>query len=261
MPAAETAAETAAAPAGEQTIASVWTRPRRPQRQPSALGREQIVAEAVALLDEEGIAALSMRKLGARLGSGATSIYWHVPSKDELVELVVDEVYGELRAPDLQGADAADPAVWRAATVEYARSVRAMVLRHTWVGGLLGESGLSYLGPNMMRLSDGMLGLYRAAGFTLLKANDAITTVTAYVLGMATGEAAMLTTIARSGVSEQEWVAALLPTAERAAQPYPHLRELYVAYRAVDPEVGREDGFGYGLERILDGLQAEGFRG
>jgi AcrR family transcriptional regulator len=242
-------------PAEDQTIASVWTRSRRSGRHASALSREQIVTEAVALLDEEGISALSMRKLGARLGSGATSIYWHVPSKDDLVELVVDEVYGELTVPDLQDVDATDPAVWRAAATEYAHSVRAMILRHPWIGSLFGEAGLSYLGPNMMRLSDGMLGLFRAAGFSLLAANDAISTITAFVLGMATAEASTLTAIARSGKDEQEWLAALMPAAEQAAQPYPHLSELYAAYKQKDSHTGRTDGFTYGLDLILDGLQ------
>jgi AcrR family transcriptional regulator len=245
-------------PAEEPTIASVWTRPRRAGRSSTALSREQIVTGAVELLDEEGISALSMRKLGARLGSGATSIYWHVPSKDELVELVVDEVYGELTVPELVSDDPTSPAAWRAAATEYADGVRSMILRHPWMSGLLGEAGLSYLGPNFMRLSEGMLGLFRSAGFSLLAANDAISAISAFVVGMASGEASMLTAIARSGKDEQEWVAALMPAAERAARDYPHLRELYAAYQAqvAGPEAEREDGFAYGLGLILDGLEA-----
>ena len=70
-------------------IASPWNRPQKRRTQP-ALSREQIVAEAFALLDAEGIDALSMRKLGARLNAGATSLYTHVANKEELLALVVD---------------------------------------------------------------------------------------------------------------------------------------------------------------------------
>src|SRR3954449_2777040 len=87
---------------------SVWTRPQR--RQKEQLTRERIVAEAIRLLDDEGLEALSMRTLGQRLGAGATSLYRHVASKDELIELVADEVYGEIEVPE-----PSDPSSWRLA--------------------------------------------------------------------------------------------------------------------------------------------------
>lgn len=95
-------------PADKPPIPSVWARPRARRAQP-ALSRERIVAEAVRLLDEEGMEALSMRGLAVRLGTAATSLYRHVANKDELIELVVDELYGELEVPDPVGATG-----WRA---------------------------------------------------------------------------------------------------------------------------------------------------
>src|SRR5690348_10986222 len=68
-------------------ITSVWTREKRPSKSPT-LSRAQIVRAAMEILDTEGMDALSMRRLGSRLGAGATSIYWHVAHKDELLELV-----------------------------------------------------------------------------------------------------------------------------------------------------------------------------
>src|ERR687893_1971585 len=79
---------------------SVWTRPRRARGGQPALSREQIVRAAIEILDAEGAAGLSMRRLGTRLGSGATSLYWHVAHKDELLELAVDEVLGEVYVPE-----------------------------------------------------------------------------------------------------------------------------------------------------------------
>jgi len=84
------------APPIPPNLGSVWTRPQPQRRQKEQLTRERIVAEALRLLDEEGMEALSMRSLGQRLGAGATSLYRHVASKDELIELVADAVYGEI---------------------------------------------------------------------------------------------------------------------------------------------------------------------
>lgn len=235
-------------PADEQPIPSVWTRPRRKREQP-ALSREHIVAEAVRLLDADGIEALSMRKLGTRLDAGATSLYRHVGNKDELIELVVDEVYGELDVPD-----AGDPADWRTAVAHSAHSLRAMALRHPWVASVLGQVGLSHLGPNLIRMSDRMLALFRSAGFPSAEADQAMKTVIAYVVGTATSEASYLSVLARSGRSEQEFLESLRPSTEEAVQDHPGLREGYAAQFGKDPGQVRDENFTYGLERILDGL-------
>ncbi|MER6916667.1 TetR/AcrR family transcriptional regulator [Streptomyces sp. NPDC000594] len=237
-------------PVDSQQIPSVWARPRARREQP-ALSREQIVSEAVRLLDTEGIDALSMRKLGTRLGAGATSLYRHVANKDELIELVVDEVYGELDVPDSD--DAAD---WRAAATLRAHSMRSMILKHPWIASVLGEMGVAYLGPNMMRLSDRMLAMFETAGFPLDEADNAVRMVFAYVTGMTTSEAAWLTMLARSGQTEQDWMRRLWPAAEEAAQDYPRLQQGYAAQRDQDPSATRDRNFAYGLDRILDGLEA-----
>ncbi|WP_067463188.1 TetR/AcrR family transcriptional regulator [Nocardia amamiensis] len=230
--------------AEKQPVGSVWTRPRRGREQP-ALTREQIVAEAVALLDAEGMEALSMRQLGARLNAGATSLYRHVTNRDELIELVVDEVYGEISVPEI-----GDPAQWRTATQECAMILRAMILRHPWMASTLGQVGLSYLGPNVMRLNDRMVGLFEAGGFPVDEASDGIGTVISYVVGMGIAEAAYLTLLVRSGKTEQEWLAELRPAAEEAAREFPRVQEDWNQ----DPEQRRERKFRYGLDRVLDGL-------
>jgi AcrR family transcriptional regulator len=235
-------------PAPEQSLPSVWTRPRHKREQP-ALSRQQIVTEAVRLLDAEGIDALSMRRLGARLGAAATSIYWHVASKDELVELVVDAAYGELEVPE-----ADDAAGWRAAVTGFAHSLRSMLLRHPWMASLLPQAGLAHLGPNLMRMTDRLAALFETAGFTGRELRQAVNTVISYVLGVATTEAAWLTMVARAGVSEQEWVERLYPAAQAAAQAYPRLRR-YAEQPAPAPHKTREEDFDYGLERVLDGLE------
>ncbi|MEU6715579.1 TetR/AcrR family transcriptional regulator [Nonomuraea sp. NPDC046802] len=237
-------------PADEQPIPSVWAKPRREREQP-ALSRELIVAEAVRLLDEEGAGALSMRRLGARLNAGATSLYRHVGNKDELFELAVDEVYGEL--PLLAAEDGGD---WRETVARVAHGMRATILRHHWLAAKIGEVGLAYLGPNMLRYSEHMLGVFETAGFALDEADNALSAVTAYVLGISTGEAAWAAMVARSGQSRQEWAERLWPAAERAVRDYPRLRARYAAQRDGDLAASNDDSFDYGLQRLLDGLQA-----
>ncbi|MFF5209449.1 TetR/AcrR family transcriptional regulator [Streptosporangium sp. NPDC000396] len=236
-------------PADKQPIPSVWARRRRSREQP-ALSQDRIVSEAVRLLDEEGIEALSMRSLGTRLGAGATSLYRHVANKDELIELVVDEVYGEIHVPD-----ADDPAAWRAAVAHCARSLRSMVLRHPWVASVLGQVGLIQLGPNVMRQSERMLALFQAAGFAPREAEQAMKALIAYVVGMTTSEAAYLSLLARSGQTEQEWAESLRTTAEQALRDHPRMQDGYAARGDDDPGKIREEDFSYGLERVLDGLE------
>ncbi|WP_035846531.1 TetR/AcrR family transcriptional regulator C-terminal domain-containing protein [Kitasatospora azatica] len=224
---------------------SVWTRQQREPDQP-ALSQAAIVREAIAMLDTDGIEALSMRKLGARLNAGATSLYRHVATKDELMELVVDEVVAEIVVPAPGTPD------WRAAVTEAAQSFRATALRHPWLSSVLGQAGLAYLGPNLMAFSERLAALFTAAGFP--EPSRAIDTVLSFVIGMSTTEAAWLTTIARSGETEAAFIARLMPAAQQAAADHDHLAEAYAAPLPVDPVEIRDSKFGYGLEVVLDGL-------
>ncbi|MFH8794109.1 TetR/AcrR family transcriptional regulator [Streptomyces sp. NPDC017941] len=233
-------------------IGSVWTRPQRPRRDQPTLSRDQIVAEAVALLDTDGIEALSMRKLGTRLNAGATSLYTHVSNKDELIELVVDEVYGEIRVPRPESGTE-----WRAAAVECGHNVRAAILRHPWIASVLGEVGMAHLGPNMMRLTEDTLELFESGGFTPPRAEVALKTIWAYVIGTAATEAAWLTMLARSGQEEQEWAERVAAISEQAMEPFPRLRQLYAEQGAGAADQTRRSNFDVGLDVILDGLEAQ----
>ncbi|MER6099647.1 TetR/AcrR family transcriptional regulator C-terminal domain-containing protein [Streptomyces sp. NPDC001728] len=229
-------------------VPSVWTRQQTAPDQP-ALSRAAIVREAVVMLDADGIEALSMRKLGARLNAGATSLYRHVATKDELMELAVDEVAAEITVPSPGGP-------WRAAVAGAAGSFRATALRHPWLSSTLGQAGLAYLGPNLMAYSERLAALFTAAGFP--EPSRAIDTVLSYVIGMSTTEAAWLTTVARSGDSEADFIARLMPAAQQAAAGHDHLAEAYTEAAAqvtVDPVALRDDKFAYGLEVVLDGLE------
>ncbi|MFF2088206.1 TetR/AcrR family transcriptional regulator [Nocardia sp. NPDC058176] len=166
----------------------------------SPLSRDQIVAEAIRLLDEEGFDALSMRKLGARLDAGATSLYTHVANKDELLELVVDRVIGEIPVP------APDALRWRAVMHEQAAGVRATMLAHPWITVVLSSAALSYLGPNMMRLTDSLIAILEVADITDEVVDLAADAIFRFIVGSCSSEAAVLMTIARGGLPAEQWV-------------------------------------------------------
>ena len=224
-------------------IPSVWTR----DREQPALSRAAIVREAIAMLDAEGTEALSMRKLGARLNAGATSLYRHVANRDELMELALDEVAAEITVPPIEGQG------WRAAATQAAGSFRAAALRHPWLASVLGQAGLAYLGPNLMSVSERLAALFITAGFP--DPSGAIDALLSYVIGMSTTEAAWLTTVARSGETEAAFVARLLPAARQAAAGYEHLTQAYAGSPPVpDPARLRDVKFANGLDIVLDGL-------
>ncbi|MFG2293872.1 TetR/AcrR family transcriptional regulator [Streptomyces sp. NPDC048603] len=238
--------------AGQKTqpVPSVWARRAAREAEQPGLSQDAIVREAIAMLDADGIEALSMRKLAARLNAGATSLYRHVATKDELMELAVDQVFAEVAVavpPTGSGG-------WRPAATAAAGSFRATALRHPWLSSVLGQAGLAHLGPNLMNFSNRLGSVFVEAGFP--SPSRAIEAICGYVIGMATTEAAWLTTVAKSGESEAEFVARLMPAAQLAAEGHEHLTDAYAeaATDTFDPVAARDAKFDYGLEAMLDGL-------
>jgi AcrR family transcriptional regulator len=135
-----------------------WQRlPERPaRRRRDPISRDAIVATAIRLLDVEGLDALSMRRIADELGTGAASLYWHVGSKDGLLDLVFDHVIGEVAIPE------PDPANWREQVKDIARAQRAVSLRHPYIVRI--SIGRIPMGPNALRYSERTLAILRAAG-------------------------------------------------------------------------------------------------
>lgn len=226
----------------EDPVPSVWARPPKAHR-PPALSRAAIVREAIVMLDEDGIEALSMRKLGARLNAGATSMYRHVATKDELMELAVDEVLGEVTVPP------ADEEDWRTTVAGCAHSFRATALRHPWLCAELGQAGLAYLGPNLTALSERLITTLADAGFA--EPHTAVDVVFSYAIGMSTTECAWLITVARSGQSEARFLARLVPATDDETGQHPDDR---TETGALGHLAIRDAKFGDGLAIVLDGL-------
>lgn len=99
-------------------------RPGRPKAEQAALDRQRIIVAALALLDAQGIAALSMRRLAAELGVDPMAIYRHLPNKQALLEAIVAQVFSELR---VEGQHAGG---WQEQLRAFARAYRAMARAH-----------------------------------------------------------------------------------------------------------------------------------
>jgi len=135
-------------------------RPARRRREP--ISREAIVAAAVDLLDREGLDAFSMRRLAEELGTGAASLYWHVGSKDGLLDLVLDHLIGEGLDDVISEGKVPDPARWREQVKEVARAQRRASLRHPYLVRI--SIGRIPMGPNALRFSERVLAILRAGG-------------------------------------------------------------------------------------------------
>jgi AcrR family transcriptional regulator len=214
------------------------TRPKPEVRTP--LSRERVLRAAVAFADESGIGSLSMRKLGEVLGVEAMSLYNHIANKSELLDGMVDVVFGEI---DLPGGESD----WRSAMRQRAISARTVLSRHRWAIGLM-ESRTTP-GPATLRHHDAVIGSLRGGGFSVAMAAHAFSVLDSYIYGFALQEANLPFD---TGEETAELAQAIL--AQFPADEYPHLTELTVEH-VLQPGYDYGNEYAFGLDLILDGLE------
>jgi AcrR family transcriptional regulator len=233
----------------EAGAALVWDRPEPEKRPaPSPLSRKRIVSAAIAIADAEGLEGMSLRKVGAALDAGPMRLYGYVSTKEELLELMVDEVYREMLSTERARGG------WRAVLRSFAHRTRAVAKEHPWFIELLG--GRPSLGPNALaHLEATLAALSRAAGFE--KIDDvllAVGTVSAYVIGRIHSEARELRAGRESGMNKSEWQAASWPYMARMIETgrFPTIAKAVrdAKHPALDVL------FDNGLECVLDGVAA-----
>ena len=219
---------------------AVRTHKTPPRRTP--LNRERVLRAAIALADERGAQELTMRKLAGELGVEAMSLYNHVANKDDLLNGMVDIVFGEIEAPS-PGGD------WKAELRKRAVSTREALNRHRWAIGEM--EGRTDHGPNNLRLHDAVLGCLRAAGFSVEMTVHAYSVQDAYIYGFVLQQSDM------SSESPQDFAAEAqrqMRDYAAALADYPHLVEVvggYVAESGYDYEAE----FLFGLDVVLDRLE------
>jgi AcrR family transcriptional regulator len=122
----------------------VWAREERKRR--TTLSREAIVRAALAIADAEGLDAVSIRRVATDLGARTMSLYTYIERKEDLLDLMADEVGAEVIVPGELPGD------WREATLAIARRERAATLRHPWMIDLVARQSMGgSVGPNTLR--------------------------------------------------------------------------------------------------------------
>jgi AcrR family transcriptional regulator len=205
------------------------------------LSRDRVLRAAVTRADQEGIASLSMRKLGEALGVEAMSLYNHIASKSDLLDGMIDIVFSEIDLPSGDGD-------WKAAMRRRAISARQVLRRHPWAIGLM-ESRTSP-GPATLRHHDAVLGCLRRAGFSVELTAHAYSLLDSYIYGFALQEASL-----PFGSGEEAAQVAEQISGQFASGQYPHLTEIATEH-VLRPGYNYGDEFVIGLDLILDGLAA-----
>ncbi|WP_327232457.1 TetR/AcrR family transcriptional regulator [Streptomyces murinus] len=220
----------------------VWERPEPPDRPvPTPLNRERIVRTAIRLADADGLEAVSLRKVATALGVGPMRLYSYIASKEELLDLMVDAAYAEIR-PVGDG--------WREVLRSLAESTRQAAHEHEWLADLLG--GRPQLGPHA--LANGETVVARLDGVDLDDAMPMVAAVNAYVIGAVRREIAARRAERASGMDERRWQAALGPYLERtfATGRFPALAAVVRDAAHLDAD----HTFRMGLDFLLDGIEA-----
>jgi TetR/AcrR family tetracycline transcriptional repressor len=230
-------------PADGTAAATLWFSPPTARgKRRRQLTRERVAAEALALIGADGVAALSMRALAARLGVVPGALYRHVRSKEQLYDLVLDGVLGEV-------GTRGDPALtWSEQVVTLALQLRTVLEDHPGIAGLL--KARDPISPNSIALAEAFLAPLDAAGLPERQTAQAFRLIYDYTLGFALGD--------RSSPGEQ-----LIRDSATRDELHAFLRALppdqYPAVAGLGEHIwtaDRDEQFSAGLATIIAGLQA-----
>ncbi len=213
-----------------------------PRRVP--LDRDRVVRAAIALADQGGIRALTMRKLAETLDVVPMALYKHVTNKDELLDAMVDVVFGELEFPTGVG--------WRTAMRARAISMREGLLRHPWAVDLM---EVRKPGPANLRHHNATMGCLREeAGLPFRMAIHAYSAMDSYIYGFALLERTL------PFETPEEYAEAVEARAQTIAEEHPSPADEYPYLFEIVAEFGTSgydynEEFGSGLDLILDGIE------
>lgn len=208
-----------------------------------------MLEKAIALADEDGIEALSMRRLGQALGVEAMSLYKHVGSKSELVAAMVDRVVEQFELPD-------DEPAWDVAIRRCAIRAHDLLLEHPWACGLaLVPSDVRTIGGPRVRYMEWLLRRLREGGFSPELAYSAYHALDSHIFGFTLwqlGHAEAIQGVETSdGEPIEEYFGRIL---EQMRARYPYLAEHGRQHMAADAPNGRQE-FEFGLDLVLEGLK------
>ncbi|PSM39329.1 TetR family transcriptional regulator [Streptomyces dioscori] len=225
--------------------------------QPASLDRERITGATVRLLDADGLAKFSMRRLAAELNVTAMSVYWYVDTKDDLLELALDAIYGELELPDPEADED-----WRDQLRALASGYRALLVRHPWASPLTGT--FLNIGPRSVAFSRTVQRVIRRTGLPTHRLAGAISAVLQFVYGFGTIEGHFTARSAEAGMSPDAYFQQALSTLRGAPELDDVLEESKELMRARGGStVGEmyERDFGFALDLVIAGIETVVLRG
>lgn len=223
------------------------------ERRGSAAPRSRLTADrvlhgAVELADRIGVEPLTIRRLAEHLDVKPMSLYHYVPSKEAILDGMVDLVFAEI---DLPPTDLP----WKAAMRARCLSARAVLGRHPWATPLMETRTAP--GPASLRHHDAVLGCLRAGGLPLALTAHAYAVIDSYVYGFALQEAG-LPFVGEDGVDLTELAEQIMQAIP--AEQFPNFVEFTVKH-ALAPGYDFRDSFEFGLDVLLDGIEAQAPRG
>ncbi|MEE1786095.1 TetR/AcrR family transcriptional regulator C-terminal domain-containing protein [Streptomyces sp. SP17BM10] len=227
------------------------------------LSVDAIVSAGIAVADSEGMAALSMRAVGERLGRTAMALYTYVPGKAELLDLMHDRAFAEmpLESRGSDGSDGSDgrggSGDWRADVTAWAEALYAGYLRHSWM--LQVSQARPVLGPAELAAMEALLRALQPAALPAVRLRGAVGALWQFVRGMAGVAAEARDAAAATGVADADWWTA---RSARLAELAPDFAERFPLLSALesggdpDPQARDREGFRSGLAVLLDGIAA-----
>lgn len=227
----------------------IWLRPARGARGPTpAYDRGAIAAAAVTLADQEGLEAVSMRRVAKAIGTGATALYRYVADKDELFELMSDAVMS--RSPPKRTGK------WRPDLRALAERLRATMLRHPWLAEL--SAFRPTLGPNGLRWLEAMFAALDGHDLAIDDVVVLASTTMVFVRGYVADELADDAALRRTGLTADDWMRMQADYGATifASDAYPNVTRVMREARGPHAADRRDRGFTLGLECVLDGVAA-----
>ncbi len=222
--------------------------PRRPRARQPSLTRDQIIRAAIELADAEGAEAISMRRIAARLGVGAMTLYGYVADRDALLAYMINEVAAEMGPPGRPSGS------WRADLELVARGLRDICRRHPWLPAQLGT--LPFLiAPRLLAPAELVLAALEPLGIDLQTAGAVLRLLNNYVVGTTLREAADPPAASTDGTADYQSAMAAYLRQLAASGYYPLMSRLGLT--VLDGSVLTADqSFDVGLQCLLDGIGA-----
>jgi DNA-binding transcriptional regulator YhcF (GntR family) len=213
------------------------------------LTRERLVRAAMEIADTQGLDAVSMRTVAARLGVPTMSLYRHVAGKDNLVLLMADAAYGEAAGPEPAATG------WREQVRESARALWALYRRHPWLAHL-GPLARPLLLPNLMRHGEQLLGALAGLGLPPARVLDVQIMLFSHGQGLAVNLEREASAQASTGLSDEQWVDDQGPALRALADSgdFPHFAAMLAGLGA-GYDFDLDALFETGLQALLDGIE------